>query len=163
MVRRRCNTLVSRTEYWVRRQSYVYGMRTPMDNQYNGTYKLMRKVVYGTWLLIEPCGAYRLSVGVSPLFSIIVFFLSIVLFTHHIFSAVIFLTTFISTGIMFTFCDDDGISAFHNSEYRKTKELWTICKCQLVFHADIHFLFFFFLGQNQSFSGSCGSLLVVFL
>ena len=135
----------------------------PMDNQYNGTYKLMRKVVYGTWLLIEPCGAYCLSVGVSPLFSIIFFFLSIVLFTHHIFSVVIFLTTFISTGIMFTFCDDNGISAFHNSEYRKTKELWTICKCQLVFHADIHFLFNFFFGQNQSFSGSCGSLLVVFL
>ena len=48
-----------------------------MDNQYNGTYKLMRKVVYGTWLLIEPCGAHRFSVAATSLFSLIVMILEL--------------------------------------------------------------------------------------
>ena len=45
----------------------------------NKTFKIIRYVVFGTWLLTEPCGAHRqsLSVGATTLFSVVVFFLSI--------------------------------------------------------------------------------------
>jgi hypothetical protein len=42
-------------------------------------------------------------------------------------------------------------------------EIGWICKCQLVFHTNIQYDFFFLFCHNQGSSGSCGSLLVVIL
>ena len=43
----------------------------------NNTFKLLRMVVFGTWLLIEPyaCGAHLFSVGTASFFALIVIIL----------------------------------------------------------------------------------------
>ena len=130
--------------YWLlshRQSSMYYGTRMPLSNgsRYNKTYKFMRKVVYSTWLLIEPCYSHRLSEGATTLFSIVVFFLSIFLI-HHAFTAFFLATAFISIGFLFSFCDDDE---FFNPG--KVQELWAICKYVNLYFTDIHILFF---GQN---------------
>ena len=49
------------------------------------TLKLIRMVVYGTWLLIEPCGAHRFSVGAAGLITIIATIISFALpFTNSV-------------------------------------------------------------------------------
>jgi hypothetical protein len=128
--------------------NHYYGSR------HDNTFKRIRKAVYSTWFLIEPFGAHRLSAGVAFLFSIIVWVLSFILISPgHMYAIFFWVASFITLPIMSSLC-----CGFSNPG--KISEILTICKCQLVFHTDIHI---FFSGQNQPFSGSCGSLLVVLL
>ena len=127
-------------------------------------------VVHGKWLFIVPCGAHRFSVGATTLFSSIVMILGGVLvnsnvskgngvflldsgdyntpypvrLTYHFFFFFFFLLTLYESRFL-------GIRVYISEE----AESCTICKCGMSHWYPI-WPFFFFLGQNRSFSGWLG-------
>jgi hypothetical protein len=110
----------------------------------DNTFKRIRIVVYGTWLLIEPChggpGAHRFSVGATALFSAVVLCLTVASLIQNDLSFGVFLFIMLTDGITLIAavmlaigCGEIGWGEIGWGE---------IGSCQLVFfNIDIHFLF----------------------